>query len=470
MGAYELWEQDNARRVRMVAPRARDLLADFATAPLTEDLLCARLGALCADLGSRTGDEYAGPDHVATALTDAATAALTSQEPITAETVTAGSVIAGPVTAGPVIAGSDAAGSDAAGLDAAGPDAGPDRAGAWRVLSMLAGILPAEPGHRAREAVGRLGTAMGRLGTASEAGDLPDLPGRPGIAGPARWTCDRYGSRFAILAEVAVPDGPVRCYLWDVDGCGFRPVVVHSGYYASPEEGLAAWQVAVGAFAAGGTGWRGADDFRLLDDLLPEAESVPARGAESAERLAEHHRSRRLAELLRAELLRAELPQAELPPGGMLRAGMPQGGTSRGAMLRGEMPRGGMSRAELPRGGAESGTARLAPVDTDAVAADFAGTLSGPPDPDRHRAAAQALAGLWPAAIPRLYGTCSPHRVAHVVRCVGEEFEPGFAADVLALLPEWVTWLGVRSGSPPELVDRVRSRLADALPPDPAVE
>ncbi|BBH67416.1 hypothetical protein ACTI_41010 [Actinoplanes sp. OR16] len=109
----------------------------------------------------------------------------------------------------------------------------------------------------------------------------PELIGRP------LWTRDRSGARFAILARFA---GPARYYLWDVDTAGAHPVTVHSGYYASPEEALAAWQVAA---SAGGTGWHEATDATRLHDLLPVPDGVITPGEPG-----EYHRSRRLAEIL----------------------------------------------------------------------------------------------------------------------------------------------------------------------------
>lgn len=142
-----------------------------------------------------------------------------------------------------------------------------DDAAAQRVRTVVAGVLPADLRPR---------TGL--------------TPADPPIKEDPLWTCDRTGTRFAVVAAFTVPDGPARWYLWDVDGSGPAPLVAHAGYYASPEEALAAWQLGVGVVAAGGTAWRPIGDGEWLWDLLPE-------DAEVAEP-AEHLRSRRLAEVL----------------------------------------------------------------------------------------------------------------------------------------------------------------------------
>ncbi|KHD76470.1 hypothetical protein MB27_17405 [Actinoplanes utahensis] len=131
-----------------------------------------------------------------------------------------------------------------------------DDAAAERVRMVVAGVLPA----RFRPRTGL---------------DAPD----PLLKEPALWTRDRAGTRFAVCAPFGTPDGPVRWYLW---GLGV------SGYYASPEEALVAWQVGIGPAAAGGTVWHEVDDWPLVAGLL----SADTSGA------AEFLRSRRLAEVL----------------------------------------------------------------------------------------------------------------------------------------------------------------------------
>jgi hypothetical protein len=55
-----------------------------------------------------------------------------------------------------------------------------------------------------------------------------------------------------------------------------------------------------------------------------------------------------------------------------------------------------------------------------------------------------------------LFGTCSPHRVGQLVPAVRDYYHDEYAERVLALLPEWISWLTERNGTPAELADRCR--------------
>lgn len=212
----------------------------------------------------------------------------------------------------------------------------------------------------------------------------------PETAGEVRWTRDRYGSRFAIVAPFTTPEGPVRWYLWDVDACDL-PRPEHAGFYASPEEALAAWQVEVGALAAGGTSWRRIDDSRLLSGLLPAPEEFGPIGGETTAQFAEYHRCRRLAEVVR------ELPQ----------------------VLTFDTPRTALD---------------LGPK---AFVTWWRRTRR---EPEPEIFLVEELFEMWPSAVPELFDTCSPHRVDAVTEQIRDEFGDG-ADGLLALLPAWVTWL-----------------------------
>ncbi|MEU8660047.1 hypothetical protein [Actinoplanes philippinensis] len=299
---------------------------------------------------------------------------------------------------GPLLAGLDArpveeyVGPDhlVTALAAVLTDAGDDEP-ARRVLTTLAGILPSP--------------LLARTGLES-----PD----PEVAGEIRWTHDRYGSRFAVLAPFATPDGPIRWYLWDIDACAFVPLPVHAGFYASPEEALAAWQVGVGAFAAGGTSWRRVDDSGLLTDLLPRSKEISALGGESAEQFTEYHRCRRLAEVV-----------LDLPP---------------------------VLRLDVPETALDLGPDQF-------VA--WWRQWGGAPEPAGLQGLAEEMFDSWPAAAPALFDTCSPHRIASVSHQIRDEYREG-ADELLALLPAWVTWLTERAALPPELRERAMARIGDA--------
>ncbi|BEL08390.1 hypothetical protein Q0Z83_065810 [Actinoplanes sichuanensis] len=269
-------------------------------------------------------------------------------------------------------------------------DAGDDEA-ARRVLAALAAILPS--------------TALDRTGL-----DAPD----PQVAGEVRWTRDRWGSRFAVLAPFATPEGPVRWYLWDIDACAFVPVAVHAGFYASPEEALAAWQVGVGAFAAGGTSWRRIDDFGLLLDLLPKPDEVSALGGESAEQFTEYHRCRRLAEAV-----------LDLPP---------------------------VLTMNVPETALDLGPERFV---------TWWRTRAEGPEPANLKALTEEMFDSWPILARALFDTCSPHRVESVSHQIREEYRED-ADELLALLPAWVTWLSERTGLPAELRERALARTGGA--------
>ncbi|MEU4155050.1 hypothetical protein [Actinoplanes sp. NPDC026670] len=279
---------------------------------------------------------------------------------------------------------------------------GPDH-----LTDALAGVLhdagDDEPARRVRAALAAIlpSTALDRTGL--------DAPA-PEVAGEVRWTRDRWGSRFAVLAPFATPEGPVRWYLWDIDACAFVPVTVHAGFYASPEEALAAWQVGVGAFAAGGTAWRRIDDSGLLADLLPKPEEVSALGGESAEQFTEYHRCRSLAEAV-----------LDLPP--VLTLNVPETALDLGP---GRFVTWWRTRADGPE-----------PANLDALAAE--------------------MFDSWPMIAPALFDTCSPHRVESVSHQIRDEYRED-ADELLALLPAWVTWLSERAGLPPELRERALAR------------
>jgi hypothetical protein len=231
------------------------------------------------------------------------------------------------------------------------------------------------------------------------------------VAGEVLWTRDRYGSRIAVIAPFGTPEGPIRWYLWDIDACDFAPMPVHAAFYASPEEALAAWQLGVGAVAAGGTSWRRIDDSRLLEDLLPNPQEIAAMGGESAEQLAEYHRCRSLAESV-----------LEQPPVITLKAretALDAGPAAFAAWWR--------KRADRPE-----------PEGLDGLIED--------------------LFEAWPVIAPDLFDTCSPHRVEATAGRIRSEY-PGDQAVLFALLTDWVTWLAERSGLPADLLDRSLARI-----------
>lgn len=315
--------------------------------------------------------------------------------------------VAGEVLAAEAISAVDAA------LGGVAADPGGWR-GPWRVLAAVAGIAGSDLRAALAGAVEALrGMPGGEV--------LPALPPGPALAGEVLWARDAYGSRFAVAAPFSAPGGPDRWYLWDIDACGqSEPLTVHSAYYPAPEQALGAWRAGVGPVAGRGAALAPVDDPFLLADLLP-AHGLMRVGGENAGQLAEYHRSRRLAEIV------------------LEATGRPAGGEGQPA------------------------------VDLDAVTAEFLAWWRGrhpdqpppagsghPADADIAELAAE-LADSWQFGAPRaLYHTCSPHRVALLVPHLRNFYLDDFAAELVALLPEWTAWLAARNGTPPELAERCR--------------
>ncbi|WP_430791627.1 hypothetical protein [Actinoplanes sp. G11-F43] len=281
--------------------------------------------------------------------------------------------------------------------------AGPDHLAA----ALIEGLRDRDDDPRAAE-VRRAVTAIMPMPLRSGTGAEVD---GPETAGEVRWARDRFGSRFAIAAPFTTPEGPVRWYLWDVDACDFLPRPAHTGFYASPEEALAAWQVDAGAFAAGGTSWRRVDDSRLLDGLLPAPEEYGPIGGETAAQLAEYHRCRRLAEVVRRlpQVLTFDPPETALDLG-------PKSFVTWWRRTRME------------------------------------------PEPEIFLV--EDLFDAWPSAIPELFDTCSPHRLTAVSAQIRAEHRDDAPA-LLSLLPAWVTYLAERTTLPDTLRDHTLSHLRE---------
>ncbi len=347
---------------------ATDLVADLVTAVadqpdlIVADALCSRLGTLLATIEhDEPVLERPGPNDVARAVVVAAESAVRE------------------------------------GLGQADAWRAP-----WQVLTAMAGILPAPDSDAALDVIARLReTADGLI--------LPPTPSGPEVTGPVLWTRDRYGSRFAVAANITSADQPQRCYLWDIDACGHGAFTVHGDWYPTADAALAGWQDGVGSVAAQGTGLEPVDDPWLLAELLPAEDEMFRFGGENEEQFAEYHRSKRFAQ---AVMTTMRLP--ETPP---------------------------------DRG-----------LDVSGAAAEFTAWLTAhraenlPADLD---ALVDELADSWQLNdVEAVFGTCSPHRVALLVLHVRDYYLDEFAEQLIALLPDWIRWLAERNGTPAELVDR----------------
>jgi hypothetical protein len=276
------------------------------------------------------------------------------------------------------------------------------RRASWHVLAVLARALP----HPLREQADNLIIELSGPGEWS----LPDRT----PTGPVLWARDAYGSRFAIAAQFATD----RWYLWDVDTCGFKTFTVHSGVYPTAEAALAEWRTGVGDLAAGPAVLTPADDAELVAELLFNADGIVRSGGEHEEHYAEYFRGRRLAQAAIETVPEATAPAR--PP-----LGEEQAAEEFAAWLRGH---------------------RTPPDDIEELATE--------------------LASSWATDTPAsLYATCSPHRVALTVMQMRDYYKPDFVAELIALLPEWVSWLAEREDEPAELVERCRPYTSGAPHP-----
>ncbi|WP_432976511.1 hypothetical protein [Dactylosporangium sp. CA-233914] len=286
-------------------------------------------------------------------------------------------------------------------------EAGADVVMLQRLLTVVAGVLPfplseSAQGMVAEHVSARAAREIGRGRT---------------VTGPVLWARDAYGSRWAVVAPFAAAGGPDRWYLWDVDTCGYEVVTTHSGFHPSAESAMAAWQGAVGPSAAGAA-LTTADDAETLGGLLcGEVEGIRL-GGEDQQQYAEYLRSRRLGRAVRDAVRRGR---------GRTLVPLSADDASRqfGQRLR------QLGYPDVPAGdGSDDGPAGAEELATE-------------------------LAGSWsPHDDATLYPFCSPHKVAVAVLHLRDFYMENFAAELVAVLPEWIRFLAEHTGMPAELTDR----------------
>ncbi|GAA2669683.1 hypothetical protein [Actinoplanes palleronii] len=278
-----------------------------------------------------------------------------------------------------------------------------------RLLAVVAGVLPAPLSASAQDLFAE---------HLDDAAAERAIRGRA-VIGSALWARDSYGSRWAVVAPFASADGSGRWYLWDVDACGYEVATVYSGFYQSAEGALAEWRQAVGPSAAGAT-LTPADDTETLDALLVgEVEGIRP-GGEDQEQYAEFLRSRRLGRTVR---------QA---------AGLAQPSGRTFARLSADTAAEQFAR-RLRRLGHDNRPAGEASGEGPAGATDLAAEM----------------ADSWsPREYPGLYPACSPHKVAAVVLHLRDFYKDDFAAELVAILPEWIRFLAEHTGMTADLTKR----------------
>jgi hypothetical protein len=389
--------QLDARRMKIAAERADGLLPELlalAAGPGEadfEDALCDRLGTLMYELAKAGSvEEYVNPNQVFEAV-------------LTASADRVGHALSSLGTS---------TGTDI--------DAEPDGwRPAWLLLSTLAGIASDPHDVRARDLVAALRKRLG--------GDLLPELAAPSVAGPALWTCDGYGSRFAIIVPFDTVEGSQRWYLWDIDACGYGHFTVYSGYFPDADDALAAWEDGVGPVASAECALAPVDDAGLALRLLPTDLGMLEPGGESAEQFAEYHRCRRLADTLREYLGRpAYAPEPPMPD-----------------------------------------PAEYARQFTEWRAQRHGDDTQPPSEPDDVVA---ELAHNWCDEEVREIraGTCSPHRVAYFASHIRDSYDEDFANQLMALLPDWVAWWTESLGLPADLAARCQPYAHGA--PHPALD
>jgi hypothetical protein len=286
-------------------------------------------------------------------------------------------------------------------------ETGSDVAVLQRLLAVVAGVLPFPLSESARELVAEhVGAPEARHVARGRA-----------VAGPVLWARDAYGSRRAVVAPFTSADGPDRWYLWDVDACGYEVVTVHSSFHPSAELALADWRESVGD-AAAGAALTPVDDADSLDDLLRgELEEIRL-GGEDQQQHAEFLRGRRLGKTAREAVRQAH------------------GRTSIRLTADDARERFAQRLRQLghPDGPVGDGSDE-SPAGADELAA--------------------AMADAWsPRYHPTLYPFCSPHKVALTVLFLRDFYKTDFAAELVAVLPEWVRFLAEQTDMAAELTQR----------------
>lgn len=215
-----------------------------------------------------------------------------------------------------------------------------------------------------------------------------------------------------------------RWYLWDIDACGVDAFTVYNGYFADPATAIEAWRAGVGVVARAQAAWTEADDPTLLALALPTDLEMFEPGGETAEQFAEYHRSRRLADEVRATLGDFEIPDAPV------RSRNPQAATAARRF--------------------KDWLAERRP--------------NAPATKDLDEAIAELADDWFFDRVPGVSaGICSPHRVALFAEHCRGYYQEDFADQLMTLLPAWVAWFAESVGLSETLAARCL-RYAEGAP------
>jgi hypothetical protein len=284
-----------------------------------------------------------------------------------------------------------------------------------RLLAVVAGVLPLPLSESARDLV---------VEHLDDDAAQRAAHGRA-VTGAVLWARDTYGTRWAVAAPFSA-DGPDRWYLWDVDTCGYHVATVHSGFHPSAEAAMAEWRDGVGP-AAAGTILTTVDDTETLGALLiGEMEGIRPGGEDQAQHT-EFLRSRRLGRTVREAVGRARgRAQIRLTPD-----------TAKQRFARRLRQLGHQERAA----GDESDQS---PVGAGELATEMADSWSSRDH-------------------PTLYPLCSPHKVAAVIVHLRDFYKDNYAAELVAVLPDWIRLLAEHTGMTAELTERCLAQASGEL-------
>ncbi|HET9970312.1 MAG TPA: hypothetical protein VFQ68_18910 [Streptosporangiaceae bacterium] len=242
----------------------------------------------------------------------------------------------------------------------------------------------------------------------------PDWLGAvPAVTGGIQVIRDSYGTRLGVIAGFSYPGRaePVT-WLLDIDGGGFI-TIAGAGTSGSPDEAAGAWRAAVGQSADPAV--PGAVDAGALTFLAACAQSEQfAGGRESRSRMDSWYRAcRRLDDIVKAL-------------------------SERGMELPWERTR----------------TPRAQPADPAPMIGEFSAWYAGRRGRAPDAEIVEEVAGEWlDCVVPGTERLISPTRTTLFRALIGDWREP-YAAPGVALLTEWVRWLGEESGLPEALIEQ----------------
>lgn len=244
-------------------------------------------------------------------------------------------------------------------------------------------------------------------------------PARP--SGGVQVAVDGYGSRYLLVApfQTLGDVASAHWYAWDIDLCDTQRVVA-AAVFTDPDAALADWRAAVGTATTSDSelspGTEPAVIRELLADcLMRETFGGSLMGDEKIDLLSEYFRARS-----RATQLSRTMPGHNPDPQATVRW--------------------------------NTGTH----TNADKVLDEFGRWFSERnATADFNEDTAATLIVDWLGIGPSVARfSCSPHRISTLAAFIWDSYEDETAANICALLPEWVAWCAETTGLAPALTDR----------------